>query len=150
MRCTMRIALLAAVVFTLPIPLLAAVDPPATTTESTDELDARISRLINELGDPEYATRERAQRELARLGLDAFEALTAAKDASDVEIASQARYLVRQIRFEWVRPSDPPELSDILKAYEGQTADDREMKINQIAALAERPNLALPGLEWLC
>lgn len=130
--------------------LPAAPETPATGAQSANELDSRIARLIEQLGAPEYATREKAQRELARLGLDAFEALSAAKDSDDAEIAAQARYLVRQIRFDWARETDPEELKDILKDYEGQAPAARMAKITQIAALADRPNLSLASLEWLC
>ena len=141
-------------IFTLLVCLLtnvaqAAVEAPATSPQN-DDLDVRIARLIEQLGDAEYAARERAQRELARLGLEAFESLAAAKDSDDTEIATQARYLVRQIRIEWVRPTDPAEIGAILKDYEGQGPADRLARINQIATLTERPNLALAALEWLC
>lgn len=146
----MRFPVLTLILVAISGPLVAAPQTPATNAKAVDELDARIAKLVQGLGDPEYAARDRAQRELARLGLDAFEALTEAKDSSDVEIAAQARYLVRQIRFDWIRESDPLELREILKDYEGQAPAARSAKINQIASFADRPNLALASLEWLC
>ena len=78
--------------------------PPAHAGEPTavqDErrpadLEARIAELIQQLGAPEYATRERAQVELQRLRLDAFDALNEAQFSDDIEIAMSARYLVQQ------------------------------------------------------
>jgi Flp pilus assembly protein TadD len=147
-RIFMRIAVLS-LLFTLPaLPVLAAPEKPIA--HSAQETDPRIAELIQQLGHREYVQRDRAQRELSRLGLEAFEALYEAKESRDPEIAAQARYLVRQIRFDWIRPTDPAELRDILKDYEGQSAEARTAKVGQIAALAERPALALPSLEWLC
>ena len=85
------------------------------------EQAARIDMLISQLGHDSYATREKAQAELARMGLAAFDALLAAQDADDVEVALRARYLVRGMKVGWVREDDQPEVSilDRLAMEEG-------------------------------
>lgn len=144
----MRIAFLSLLFGLTALPLFAAPEKPGI--QAAKDLDARVAELIQQLGDPEYAERDRAQRELSRLGIEAFEALTEAKESRDPEIAARARYLVRQVRFDWVRATDPAELRDILKDYEGQPQAARLVKIGQIVALSEQPPMALPRLEWLC
>jgi tetratricopeptide (TPR) repeat protein len=113
------------------------------------EREAQVSKLIEQLGDPQFSVRDRAQRQLAQLGLEAFEALTEAKNHDDIEIATQARFLIRQIRFDWVRESDPEVLKDLLKDYEGSSAEMRSSKIKQIALFSDQPPLALYCVEWL-
>jgi Flp pilus assembly protein TadD len=144
----MRIAILSLLFSAFAWPVFAAPEKPVA--QAAHDVDAHIATLIQQLGRPEYVERDRAQRELARLGLDAFEALNEAQESRDPEVAARARYLVRQIRFDWVRATDPAELRDILKDYEGQAAAMRAAKMGQIATLAERPALALVSLEWLC
>ncbi len=90
------------------------------------ELDRRIAQLITQLGDNEYVVRQRAQRELARLGFAAFDALTDAEENEDIEIATQARYLARQIRSDWIEDAVPPEIRTILKDYDLQNDATRE------------------------
>jgi hypothetical protein len=63
--------------------------------------DDQIGKLIRQLGDERFTVREAAQQELARLGFEAFEALTEAENDADIEVASRARYLVRLMRFEF-------------------------------------------------
>src|SRR5215212_7549733 len=90
---------------------LVAIDVARAAESLTPEAqhrDKQIALLISQLGDSEYAVRERAQRELAQLSFAAFDALSEAEDSDDIEIASQARYLVRLIRVEWTKDSDPP------------------------------------------
>lgn len=130
----------------------AAPDPvvPVARNSATADVDARITKLIADLGNPAFAVRDSAQRELARLGFDAFDALNEATTNADPEIAAQAQYLVRQLRFDWVRESDPAELREILQDYEGQAAAERLSKIHLIANRANLPKMALPALEWLC
>src|SRR5687767_4949697 len=60
-----------------------------------------IDQWIEQLGSREYATRQRAERHLANLGFEAFDALKAAEDHADVEIAAQARYLSERITISW-------------------------------------------------
>jgi hypothetical protein len=129
--------------------LLAAPATEQTLPQSAEEREALVEKLIGQLGDPQFTVRDRAQRQLSQLGLEAFEALTAAKNHEDIEIATQARFLIRQIRFEWVRDSDPEDLKDILKDYEGRPAELRSNKIKQIAMLSDRPSLAIACVEWL-
>ena len=145
----MRIALFA-VLLVVSSPLYASPAPPAEPELTVEQREARVAKLIEQLGDPEFVVRDRAQRDLAKMGLDAFEALAAAKNHDDVEIATQARYLVRQIRFDWVRESDPADVRDILKDYEGQPAAARSDKIKQLANLSDRPAISLVCVEWLC
>jgi tetratricopeptide (TPR) repeat protein len=107
--------------------------------------DEHIARLIVQLGDSQFAVRQRAQRELVKLGFDAFDALVEAESSDDPEIAMQAGYLVRQIRAGWTREGDPKSIQDIFKNYEGQNEEGRLAKIKQLAALKNDQ-----GLTWLC
>ena len=93
-------------------------DAPATD----DMVDRRIAQLIEQLGDKQFAARQRAQQELVKLGFDAFDALADAEASDDPEIAMQAGYLVRLIRAEWTREGDPRPVQQILKDYEQRQA----------------------------
>ena len=98
-----------------------------------DEQAARIDMLISQLGHDSYATREKAQAELARMGLAAFDALLAARDADDVEVALRARYLVRGMKVGWVREDDPPEVKSILRGYEAAGLEHRRSILDRLA-----------------
>jgi hypothetical protein len=60
--------------------------------------EARTERLIQALGDPEYAEREKARGELLKIGAPALKALEAARKHPDPEIAQSARDLAERIR----------------------------------------------------
>ena len=110
-----------------------------------DELDGRIAALIRQLGDGEFATRQRAQEALIKLGFDAFDALCEAENSDDPEVAMQASYLVRVIRVEWTDDADPRAVQLILKDYDAQNDERRLLRIRQLADLPLDQ-----GLEWLC
>ncbi len=117
----------------------------ARAARGADDVDQRVAKLIEQLGDGQYAVRERAQQELVKLGFDAFDALSEAENHDDPEIAMQAGYLVRLIRVDWTHEGDPRQVQMVLKDYEGLSDDRRLLKIKQ---LAELPGDM--GLEWLC
>ena len=69
---------------------------PAATADAIDtaarQLDSRISGLIRQLGNKHYSVRQRAEVELSRLGLVAFDALFDAQEDDEVEVALRARF----------------------------------------------------------
>lgn len=60
--------------------------------------EARISDLIKKLGDTEYAEREKAKAELAKIGAPALKDLEAATQSPDPEVVQSARDLIEKIR----------------------------------------------------
>ena len=91
--------------------------------------------MIQQLGAPEYATRERAQAELQRLRLDAFDALNEAQFSDDIEIAMSARYLVRSMQVNWASDDDSPEVKQQLRGYGNRPENERRNLIDQLALL---------------
>ncbi len=122
-----------------------SLEPLAARADQGDELDRRIAGLIQHLGDKEYAVRQRAQQELARLGFAAFDALSDAEQSDDIEIATQAKYLVRLIRADWTNDNAPPQVRQQLRDYDFQNEPTR---LARMKSLLELPGDA--GLEWLC
>jgi tetratricopeptide (TPR) repeat protein len=110
-----------------------------------DELDQRIAGLIQHLGDKDYPVRQRAQQELARLGFVAFDALSDAEQSDDIEIATQAKYLVRLIRADWTNDNAPPQVKQLLRNYDFQNETSR---LACMKSLVDLPGDS--GLEWLC
>jgi tetratricopeptide (TPR) repeat protein len=117
---------------------------PAIAEDEAD-LDKRIAKLITQLGDNDYDVRQRAQQELERLRFAAFDALTEAEENDDVEIATQARYLARQIRSDWIDKNDSPQVREILQDYDAQNDAARKIKMGQLLALGGDA-----GIEGLC
>ena len=83
---------------------------------------------------------------MARLGFAAFDALTDAEENDDVEIATQARYLARQIRSDWIDETVvSPQVRKILQDYDFVSEAQRGLKMKQLLDLQ-----AEEGIEWLC
>jgi len=109
--------------------------PTAKVTDAAQQ--ERIAKLIEELGDKDYFVREQAQNELERLGFEAFDALTAATNNDDLEIAARTKYLLRLMRVEWTAKNDPPEVKEKLKDYELQPDDARLARMHALALMPE-------------
>jgi tetratricopeptide (TPR) repeat protein len=104
-----------------------------------------ISVLIAKLGDSHYAVRQSAQEELGKLGADAFDALVAAEDNDDLEIAARARFLVHCIRIDWIHETDSPQVKQALTDYDAKSLHDR---LEVLLQLAQMPRSE--ALEPLC
>jgi tetratricopeptide (TPR) repeat protein len=115
--------------------------PPANAAEATAQ-ELKLQALIEQLGDSDFATRERAQAELAKLGLEAFDALHAAQSHNVPEIALRARYLVRSMNVRWFSETDGPEVVRILKEYGDLSEADRRNRMERLAALENRQGFA--------
>jgi len=100
-------------------------------------LQGVVADLIEQLGAEEYARREKAQAELRRLGLIAFDALLRAQDSEDIEIALRSRYLLRSMTVRWAHEDDPLEVRDLLRGFDGKSPDERKALMGQLAALVD-------------
>src|SRR5262245_24546214 len=105
------------------------------------EHEGRIGKLIEQLGAEDFAAREKAQAELGQLGLEAFDALHAAQNHHDPEIALRARYLVRSMSVHWFSESDSPEVVRILKGYGDLAEGERRNRMDQLANLESRQGI---------
>lgn len=110
--------------------------PPIEATAPSATPD-RIAALIAQLGDDDFFARERAQAELARIGFEAFDALLAAENNDDIEIAARAKYLVRAMQVDWVSDSDPTEIKSLLADYGAKSVRERGQLVKQLAALPD-------------
>jgi tetratricopeptide (TPR) repeat protein len=98
----------------------------------------RIAKLIEQLGSNDFGVREKAQSELAQAGLEAYDALHAAQNRKDPEIALRARYLVRSMSVRWFAETDSPRVVAILKDYGDLHEADRRSRIDRLKALNNR------------
>ena len=117
----------------------------AQSSDAASNQEKKIQALVLKLGAKEFADREEAQKELAKFGQDAFDALFDAQDHDDVEISLRAKYLLRLIRFTWTRKGDSDAVKVILKDYDAVNERLRYFKMRE---LAELPNEE--GIEALC
>ena len=110
--------------------------------QKPEELQQRIDRLIGQLGDEDYFVRQRAQAELSRLGLEAFDALSAAENHEDLEIASRVRYLLRSARMQWTVENQPQNVKELLDKYELRNMEERLEVIRTLGALPDGVGVA--------
>lgn len=103
--------------------------------ESQAQLEARIGQLIQQLGSPQYATRQRAKTQLRQLRLEAFDALNEAQSSDDIEIAMSARYLVQSMQVNWWTEEDPPEIKQLLREYGTRPESERRNLLEQLSHL---------------
>ena len=109
--------------------------PPATQAQSSTPDPQKIKELITQLGDRNFLVRERAQTDLARMGVAAFDELFGAMRDNDLEIAQRAQYLIRSVQIEWTRPEFSEEVNSYLSRYATLNVDDRRSRIASLARL---------------
>jgi len=107
--------------------------------------ETEIAGLIEQLGSPQYATREKAQSTIQSRGLDVFDALLEAQQHRDIEVARRARYLLRGMPVEWSVDTDPQEVRSLLRNYGQQGRTERLSRIEHLANLKDSL-----GAEALC
>ncbi|MFP6675948.1 MAG: hypothetical protein VB878_12775 [Pirellulaceae bacterium] len=125
LACTVAVALCIGTVS------LAPADDNANEVPSEAELRA----LVEQMGDPEFARREEAQRTLEGLGIEAFDILREAKDHPELEISRRARYLLRRLDVIWYENTDSPNVKGILEKYGALSKIDRATRIDALASL---------------
>src|SRR5207249_1025615 len=120
---------------------LAADNAPPTAPEKEEARADRITKLIEQLGSDDFGAREKAQSELAQAGLEAYDALHAARSHHDPEIALRARYLVDSMRVRWFADTDSAKVVAILKDYGSLQSEaqepERRNRIDRLAGLED-------------
>jgi len=100
----------------------------------TSGLRQQIASLIEQLCNPNYSNRVRAQAELERIGVLALDQLHAASFHADPQIASTARFVVQSNQFSWSWDTDPITVRQILETY-GASESEKSMYIDQLQRL---------------
>ena len=123
--------------------LLAALVRPVYSQEQKnapgeDNMDSKVAKLIEQLGSSDYTLREKAQAELAKLGLAAFDALSDAQHHDDIEIALRARFLVRSMQVKWHEDGDSPDVVQLLRGFGELSELDRKSRIDALGKLPNR------------
>ena len=77
--------------------LLLTASPVVRAQDVAPPADGEIAKLVLQLGDADFATREAASRRLGEIGKPALDALKEAADGADAEIRTRATALVRRI-----------------------------------------------------
>ena len=114
---------------------------PTREAAGLTDQEARVAKLIEQLGAGEFTAREKAQADLSKIGLEAFDALNEAQHHDDVEIALRARYLVRAMQVQWHQESDPADVIRILKGYGEQSETERRSRIDRLKSLEKQEGL---------
>ena len=110
----------------------------ATSSAASDQPSGEdIASLIEQLGDPDFAVRDRAQERLADLGEAAYNALTIAANDPDLEIAARARYLLRTIEMPVVRETDSECVKNTLAEYSDLATEDQLLRVRVLMTLPE-------------
>ncbi len=119
-----------------------AADPPAKRVIAATEIDPQVAQLVEQLGADDFAVRQRAQTQLSRMGLEAFDALVAAQYPPAVmEVQMRAKFLVRGMNVRWFDESDPPEVARLLKSFGEQSDDERRSRIDRLGNMADLPSI---------
>lgn len=101
-----------------------------------DEAATDPAALVEGLGHPVYAERRDARRRLRSLGLKAFDALRAAQQHDDPEIAEASRQLLGRMIESWAWPGDSPSARELLAGYGDGDLDGR---LECVIGLAKLP-----------
>jgi len=117
---------------------LFAAAPPASPPPSPEQLQ----RLIEALGDANYFVRQKAESDLGKIGFEALDALSAAVEHDDMEVAARANRLLYAIRSDWTLPGEPPQVSRLLSDYDALEDAGREARISQLVELPENQGVA--------
>ena len=117
----------------------AADQPPGPPPQNSE---AQIAALIEQLGNDDFAVRQKAQTQLSRMGLEAFDALVVASQHHQiVEVKMRAGFLIRGMSVRWFDESDPPEVARLLKSYGSQEDKERRTRIDRLGNMTDEASI---------
>jgi tetratricopeptide (TPR) repeat protein len=147
MAISLRIKLVATIVTILAaiVSFRPAVAQQAASAAAAEPTDAQIAALIEQLGNDDFAVRQRAQTQLSRMGLEAFDALVAAQYHRETEVQMRSKFLVRGMTVRWFDEADPPEVARLLKSYGAQDEKERRSRMDRLGNM-----LDLASVNALC
>ncbi len=103
-------------------------------SQDNASLDARVSELIEGLGDPSYQRREAAEWALHELGLAAFEQLRkAAIEHPDIQVAKTAAYIIQSQDVVWYLETDSVDVRGFLTDYDSLSERSRIDRVKSLA-----------------
>jgi HEAT repeat protein len=103
--------------------------------------EKRIAKLISELGADQYAAREKATRELRKIGPRARAALERASGSKDAEVQERSRMLLREIIWK-MTPQLAARLGDFSKRFETYLKANEGQKLRLLSGLRSRAPVA--------
>ncbi|TWU30416.1 hypothetical protein [Bythopirellula polymerisocia] len=110
----------------------------STVVGNGDAEILRIKQLIAQLGSDDFLLRREAESQLISIGALAFDHLQEAQTNADLEIATQAEYLLHRITVDYlVRVDDPDEVRELMSAYPKASQTQQREIILHLAALEE-------------
>ncbi|MBT3212996.1 MAG: hypothetical protein HN345_13430, partial [Planctomycetaceae bacterium] len=108
----------------------------AITRSAGDDVtnQQKITALITELGDSDYATRESATQQLRTIADHAIDQLLdAANQSNDLEIALRSQWILETVSL--VGPDDPPEVTELLKNFSNSSLSQQISTLSRLVRL---------------
>jgi tetratricopeptide (TPR) repeat protein len=97
-----------------------------------------VQALIAQLGHDDFELRRQAEAQLLALGSAAFDHLQEAAHNPDLEIATQAQYLLHRVTVEfWTRPTDSPQIKELMSHYADLSHLERIELVEDLSRLPE-------------
>lgn len=115
-------------------PSVAATTEKAPVQPEMQQQDS-VAKLVEQLGDDDYYSRQAAEEKLLELGSDVFDRLHAVLEHSDLEIAARASYILQKLRIEWIHPNDPNAVKLLLDRYDDLSQLEKKERLDKLAAL---------------
>ncbi len=110
---------------------LASMVFPLIAAPLTKPSEREVARWIKELGDNDFAVREKASRQLWLAGQAAEAALEKALQDSDAEVVRRARAILD--KFRWgIYPDTPANVIALIRAYHSSTGDARQQTLEKL------------------
>jgi hypothetical protein len=117
-----------------------------TTAPATAPADDPLQPLVEQLGDPDAAKRDSAEKQLVFSGKAAIGALGVACQSPDIEVALRARRALRKIQI-FRLPGVADEALGAAAGYlDGIDSDHRKPQLNKLFAMQPAPNAVLTRL----
>src|SRR5262249_54111570 len=126
----------------LALPLVLAVSPPASAAPATPPTADQVARWVEQLGDNDFATRQKASQRLWEAGKAAEPALARAAQSDDPEVRRRASEILD--KFRWgIYPDTPKEVVTQIERYQSGNPQTKQEAVRKLFDLGAKGCAAL-------
>jgi hypothetical protein len=126
----------------LALPLVLAVSPPAPAAPAMPPTADQVARWVEQLGDNDFATRQKASQHLWEAGKAAEAALARAAQSDDPEVRRRAAEILD--KFRWgIYPDTPKEVVTQIERYQSGNPQTKQEAVRKLFDLGAKGCAAL-------